>query len=51
LLTQVSECPLANVVDVNYSSVTKVRKSLLPPADAYEGMHRRLRGLAAIASR
>jgi hypothetical protein len=24
-----------------------VRKSLLPPADAYEGMHRRLRGLAA----
>ena len=45
LLTQVSECPLANVVDVNYSSVTKVRKSLLPAADAYEGMHRRLRGL------
>jgi acetamidase/formamidase len=45
LLTQVSECPLANVVDVNYSSVTKVRKSLLPPADAYEGMHRRLRGI------
>ncbi len=51
LLTQVSECPLANVVDVNYSSVTKVRKSLLPPADAYEGMHRRLRGLAETASR
>jgi hypothetical protein len=23
-----------------------VRKSLLPPADAYDGMHRRLRGLA-----
>jgi acetamidase/formamidase len=46
LLTQVSECPLANVVDVNYSSVTKVRKSLLPSADAYEGMHRRLRELA-----
>jgi acetamidase/formamidase len=45
LLTQVSECPLANVVDVNYSSVTKVRKSLLPAADAYEGMHRRLRGI------
>ena len=51
LLTQVSECPLANVVDVNYSSVTKVRKSLLPPADAYEGVHRRLRGLAGTASR
>ena len=39
LLTQVSEFPLANVVDVNYSSVTKVRKSLLPRADAYEGAH------------
>jgi len=49
LLTQVSECPLANVVDVNYSSVTKVRKSLLPAADAHEGMHRRLRELAAAA--
>jgi hypothetical protein len=45
----VSECPLANVVDVNYSSVTKVRKSLLPAADAHEGMHRRLRELAAAA--
>jgi acetamidase/formamidase len=49
LLTQVSECPLANVVDVNYSSVTKVRKSLLPAADAYDGMHRRLRELAGTA--
>ena len=49
LLTQVSECPLANVVDVNYSSVTKVRKSLLPAADAYGGMHRRLRELAGTA--
>ena len=49
LLTQVSECPLANVVDVNYSSVTKVRKSLLPAADAYEGMHRRLRELGETA--
>jgi hypothetical protein len=43
LLTQVSECPLANVVDANYSSVTKVRKRLLPAVDAFEGMHRRLR--------
>src|SRR5689334_4302135 len=49
LLTQVSECPLANVVDVNYSSVTKVRKSLLPAANAYDGMHRRLRELAGTA--
>jgi len=49
-LTQVSECPLANVVDVNYSSVTKVRKRPAAPADAYEGVHRRLRGLAGTAS-
>ena len=30
LLTQVSESPLANVVDTNYSAVTKVAKRLLP---------------------
>jgi hypothetical protein len=29
--------------------VTKVRKSLLPAADAHQGMHRRLRGLAESA--
>jgi hypothetical protein len=28
-----------------------VRKSLLPPADAYDGLHRRLRGLAGTGSR
>jgi len=43
LLSQISEAPLANVVDANYSAVTKVAKALLPPADAYRGMHRRLR--------
>ncbi|HYZ53079.1 MAG TPA: acetamidase, partial [Streptosporangiaceae bacterium] len=51
LLTQVSESPLANVVDVNYSVVTKVRKALLPPVEASGGMHRHLRGLAATADR
>ena len=47
LLTQISEAPLANVVDVNYSAVTKVAKALLPPADAYRGVHRHLREAAA----
>ncbi|WP_129667860.1 acetamidase/formamidase family protein [Phytoactinopolyspora endophytica] len=47
LLTQISESPLANVVDANYSAVTKVAKRLLPIGDAYDGMHRHLRGHAA----
>jgi acetamidase/formamidase len=44
LLSQISEAPLANVVDANYSAVTKVRKGLLPSSDAYGGMHAHLRG-------
>lgn len=47
LLTQVSQAPLANVVDANYSAVTKVAKRLLPAGDAYGGMHRHLRERAA----
>ncbi len=43
LLTQISRSPLANVVDTNYSAVTKVEKALLPAAEAYGGMHRHLR--------
>ncbi len=46
LLTQISLSPLANVVDANYSAVTKVQKSLLPATDAYGGMHRHLRSLS-----
>jgi acetamidase/formamidase len=49
LLSQTSEAPLANVVDANYSSVTKVAKALLPQAPAYGGMHGRLREAAATA--
>lgn len=47
LLSQLSEVPLANVVDVNYSVVTKVPKRLLPAVEVYGGMHRRMRSLAA----
>jgi hypothetical protein len=47
LLSQISEAPLANVVDANYSAVTKAAKALLPPAQAYGGLHGRLRTAAA----
>jgi len=45
LLTQISQVPVANVVDTNYSVVTKVAKSLLPPTQVYGGIHRYLREL------
>ena len=47
LLSQISEVPLANVVDANYSVVAKARKSLLPAAGAFGGLHRDLRDRAA----
>jgi acetamidase/formamidase len=50
LLSQTSEAPLANVVDANYSAVTKVAKALLPTAPAYGGMHQHLRDSAGPAS-
>ena len=43
LLSQITEAPIANVVDANYSSVVKARKALLPPAQAYGGLHADLR--------
>ncbi|GAA1591628.1 MULTISPECIES: acetamidase/formamidase family protein [Kribbella] len=43
LLSQVSEVPLANVVDANYSVVTKLPKRLLPQVTAYDGIHQQLR--------
>jgi acetamidase/formamidase len=53
LLTQISQNPIANVVDVNYSSVTKIDKRLLPASSAYGGVHAALRatgrGLGTIA--
>ncbi|MQA10754.1 MAG: acetamidase [Pseudonocardiaceae bacterium] len=47
LLTQISEAPLANVVDANYSAATKVAKALLPRAEVYRGTHGRLREAAS----
>ncbi|HEX7824104.1 MAG TPA: acetamidase/formamidase family protein, partial [Mycobacterium sp.] len=43
LCSQLSLSPLANVVDVNYSAVTKIPRGLLPAVDPYFGTHRRLR--------
>jgi acetamidase/formamidase len=50
LLTQISQAPVANVVDANYSAVTKVAKALLPPTQVYGGIHRYLRELGASGS-
>ena len=47
LLSQISEAPIANVVDANYSAVVKARKSLLPRATAFGGLHDELRSRAA----
>lgn len=46
LLTQISQVPIANVVDTNYSAVTKIDKRLLPEASAYGGMHAEMRSAA-----
>ena len=43
LLTQVSLTPLANVVDTNYSAVTKVSKTLVPGLRPLDGLHADLR--------
>ena len=45
LLTQVSESPVANVVDPNYTFLAKIAKSYLPRADAYRGTHEKLRAV------
>jgi hypothetical protein len=47
LLSQITEVPIANVVDANYSAVVKARKSLLPGATAFGGLHAELRQRAA----
>ncbi|SMX67803.1 Acetamidase/formamidase [Brevibacterium sp. 239c] len=46
LLTQISLVPVANVVDTNYSVVTKIAKSLLPTRSAFDGIHADLRDRA-----
>jgi acetamidase/formamidase len=52
-LTQASECPVANVVDPNYTLITKVRKEWLPSDTPMGGVHARLgdMGRAYLADR
>jgi acetamidase/formamidase len=45
LLTQASESPVANVVDRNYTVVSKIRKEYLPGASIYRGTHHALRDM------
>ena len=47
LLTQVSESPVANVCDPNYTFLAKVPKRYLPSTEAYGGAHARLREAGA----
>jgi amidase len=53
LVTQASETPVANVVDPNYTFVSKIRKRYLPERAVYGGVHGRLRdmGRAYLAER
>src|SRR5680860_153533 len=46
LLSQVTEAPIANVVDPNYSVVIKVRKSLFSTSHAFDRMHNEMRSRA-----
>jgi acetamidase/formamidase len=43
LLTQVSETPVANVCDPNYTFVSKIAKRYLPSGVSYGGMHATLK--------
>jgi acetamidase/formamidase len=45
LMTQVSESPVANVVDPNYTFIAKVRKEYLPSSAVYGGSHLQVREL------
>lgn len=46
LVSQISQAPIANVVDANFSAATKVAKALLPRTEAFRGTHRHLRQVA-----
>ena len=46
LCSQITQAPIANVVDANYSVVVKAAKDLLPAANAFDGIHAALRARA-----
>jgi acetamidase/formamidase len=47
LVSQISESPVANVCDPNYTFVAKAPKRLLPTGDVYASKHRALEDVAA----
>jgi amidase len=47
LISQAGEAPVANVCDPNYTFVAKLDKRFLPNVPVYEGVHTRLRSIAA----
>ena len=47
LVSQAVEAPLANVVDVNYTSIAKIPKRYLPAGDVMGGLHAAMREQAA----
>jgi hypothetical protein len=50
LLSQITEAPIANVVDPNFSVAIKVRKSHFYTVHAFDGMHDELRSRAKTLS-
>jgi acetamidase/formamidase len=47
LVSQAGEAPVGNVCDPNYTMVAKVAKAYVPGAVVYDGIHARLREVAA----
>jgi hypothetical protein len=47
LVTQISESPVANVCDPNYTFVAKARKEYLPEQQVYGSTRERLKDMAA----
>jgi acetamidase/formamidase len=47
LISQVGQSPVGNVCDPNYTMLAKVAKRWLPDLSAYDGVHQRLRRIAA----
>lgn len=48
LVTQAGETPLANVVDPNYTFVSKIRKEYLPDNDVYGGTHTQMKEMGRV---
>jgi hypothetical protein len=45
LVSQTALTPAANVVDTNYTIITKLPKTVLSGVEAFDGLHGRLRGV------